>query len=139
MSPHAYTQLVRGFASRRTWTTAVALIVAGALVIHAAPPEHFVTAVIGGSLGFSLLFAWLFFHCGLRQLPQRQRGPFILVVLVVLSSLLVVQARAALALATEALRAQHSGAWTVPRARADERAPQRAGAVFTGRASSGSH
>lgn len=139
MSPHAYTQLVRGFASRRTRTTAVALIVAGSLVVHAAPPEHFVTAVIGGSLGFSLLFAWLFFHSGLHQLPQKQRGPFILVVLVVLSSLLIVQARAVLTLATEALLARNPGAWTVPRAGADEGAPPKAGAVFIGRASSGSH
>lgn len=111
MTPHAYTQFVKVFASHKTKTTAVALTVAGALVVLAAPPERFLTALVGGSLGFSILFAWLFFHCGLRQLPQRQRGPFLLVVLVVLSSLLVVQARAVLKLATESLHSQESRAW----------------------------
>ncbi|HEX5749594.1 MAG TPA: hypothetical protein VFZ09_25415 [Archangium sp.] len=108
MPAHSYTQLVKVLASRRTRTSAVALIVAGALVVQAAPPERFLTALAGGSFGFSLLFAWLFFHSGLHQLPERQRGPFLLVVLVVLASLLVVQARAALSLATEVLHSQAS-------------------------------
>ncbi|WPB75476.1 hypothetical protein KYC5002_41595 [Archangium violaceum] len=111
MTPHSYVQLVKVFASRRTRTSAVALIVAGSLVIQAAPPERFLTALAGGSLGFSLLFAWLFFHSGLRQLPERQRGPFLLVVLVVLSTLLVMQAWAALRLATEVLHSQEAHAW----------------------------
>ncbi|KFA94401.1 hypothetical protein [Archangium violaceum] len=111
MSTHSHAQLVKVLASRNTRTSAVALIVAGSLVIHAAPPERFLTALAGGSLGFSLLFAWLFFHSGLRQLPERQRGPFLLVVLLVLSTLLVVQAWAALRLATEVLHSQE------PRAR----------------------
>ncbi|HYO58880.1 hypothetical protein [Archangium sp.] len=135
---HAYTQLVKALASRKTRTTSVALIVAGALAIHAAPPERFVTAVVGGSLGFSLLFAWLFFHCGLHQIPERQRGPFILVVLGVLSALLVVQSRAVLALATGVLRPpQDARAWTDPRPGAGGEPPLEK-AVFTGRASSGS-
>ena len=134
MTPHAYTQLVKALASRKTKTTAVALIVAGALVIHAAPPERFLTALAGGSFGFSLLFAWLFFHSGLHQLPERQRGPFLVVVLVVLSSLLVVQARAALSLATEVLHSQESQAWSI-----QGPGPPREEAVLTGRASSGSH
>jgi hypothetical protein len=103
---HVYSQLVKAVASRKTRTTSVALLVAGALVIEAAPPERFHTAVVGGSLGFSLLFAWLFFHQGLPLLPSRQRGPFMLVVLVVLSALLVVQVRAVLALASEVLHTQ---------------------------------
>ncbi|AKJ00714.1 hypothetical protein ATI61_120113 [Archangium gephyra] len=110
MSAHSYTQLVKILASQKTKTSAVALIVAGALAIHAAPPERFLTALAGGSLGFSLLFAWLFFHSGLHQLPERQRGAFLLVVLVVLAALLVVQARAALSLATEVLHLQESHA-----------------------------
>jgi hypothetical protein len=126
---HAYSQLVKAFASRKTKTTAVALIIAGALVIQAAPPERLHTAVIGGSLGFSLLFAWLFFHRGLPQLPPRERGLFILVVLVVLSSLLVVQAHAVLELASEVLQAQASSTRGAPREVV----------TFTGRASSGSH
>lgn len=123
-----YSQLVKALASRKTKTTAVALLVAGALVIQAAPPERFLTAVVGGSLGFSLLFAWLFFHHGLRQLPPRQRGPFTLVVLVVLSSLLNVQLHAVLALASEALQAQASSAWAATPGEVT---------TFTGRASSG--
>jgi len=134
MPSHPYTQLVRILASRKTKTTAVALIVAGALVIHAAPPERFLTALVGGSLGFSLLFAWLFFHSGLSQLPERQRGPFILVVLVVLSALLVVQARAALRLATEVLHSQDVHAWHI-----QGPGPPWEEAALTGRASSGSH
>jgi hypothetical protein len=133
MTPHAYTQLVKALASRKTKTTAVALIVAGALVIHAAPPERFLTAVVGGSLGFSLLFAWLFFHSGLSQLPERQRGLFLLVVLVVLSSLLVVQARAVLRLATQVLHSQDAHAW-----RLQGPGPPPEEAVLSGRASSGS-
>lgn len=127
MSLHSYTQLVKVLASRKTKTTAVALLVAGALVIHAAPPERFLTALVGGSLGFSLLFAWLFFHSGLSQLPERQRGPFLLVVLVVLSSLLVVQSRAVLRLVSEVLHSQNS------------QGPPWEEAALTGRASSGSH
>ncbi|MCY1074697.1 hypothetical protein [Archangium lansingense] len=127
MCHHAYTQLAKLLASRKVKTTAVALLVAGALVIHAAPPERFLTAVAGGSLGFSLLFAWLFFHSGLRQLPERQRGPFLLVVLVVLSALLVVQARAVLSLATAALHSQ------------DSQGPPREEVVLSDRASSGNH
>jgi hypothetical protein len=133
MSAHSYTQLVKVLASRKTKTSAVALIVAGALVVHAAPPERFLTALAGGSLGFSLLFAWLFFHSGLHQLPERQRGPFLLVVLVVLASLLVVQARAALSLATELLHSQES-----PARRLQGPGPPREEEVLTGRASSGS-
>lgn len=110
MTSPPYVQLVKVFASRRTRTSAVALIVAGSLVIQAAPPERFLTALAGGSLGFSLLFAWLFFHSGLRQLPERQRGPFLLVVLIVLSTLLVVQAWASLRLATEVLHSQEAHA-----------------------------
>jgi hypothetical protein len=103
---HVYSQLVKAFASRKTKTTSVALIVAGALMVQAAPPDRLPTAVVGGSLGFSLLFAWLFFHHGLPLLPSKQRGPFTLVVLVVLSSLLVVQTHAMLALASEVLHGQ---------------------------------
>jgi hypothetical protein len=103
---HAYSQLVKAFASRKMKTTAVALIIAGALCIDAAPPERFHTAVVGGSLGFSLLFAWLFFQRGLPLLPSRQRGPCMLVILGMLSALLVIQAHAMLALAVEALHAQ---------------------------------
>jgi hypothetical protein len=106
MPPDTYAHIAKALASRRVRTTAVALLVAGSLVVNAAPPERFQTAVIGGSTGFSLLFAWLFFHRGIPQLPRKQRGPFILVVLVVLSLLLVVQARAVLALAAEVLRDQ---------------------------------
>jgi len=102
----AYAQLVKTLASRKVRTTTVALLVAGSLIVNAAPPERFHTAVIGGSTGFSLLFAWLFFHRGVPQLPQKQRGPFILVVLVMLSLLLVIQVRAVLVLATEVLRSQ---------------------------------
>lgn len=108
--PDAYAQLVKALSSRRVRTTAVALLVAGSLVINAAPPERFQTAVIGSSTGFSLLFAWLFFHLGVPQLPQKQRGLFILVVLVMLSLLLVVQAQAAISLAAEAL--QHQALYT---------------------------
>ncbi|WP_257452440.1 hypothetical protein [Archangium lipolyticum] len=104
--PYVHAQLIKALASRWVRTSAVALLVAGSLVVNAAPPERFQTAVIGGSTGFSLLFAWLFFHRGIPQLPCKQRGPFILVVLVMLSLLLVVQARAVLSLATEAFRSQ---------------------------------
>ncbi|HEX8821154.1 MAG TPA: hypothetical protein VF794_14590 [Archangium sp.] len=125
-----YLQIVKALASRKLRTTAVALIVAGALGIEAAPPERLHTAVVGGSLGFSLLFAWLFFHHGLPQLPQGQRGPLTLVVLVVLSALLIIQARAVLALASEVLQLQAS--------RPGVTAPRGQAAAFTGRASSGS-
>lgn len=125
---HVSSQLVKALASRKTKTTAVALIIAGALVIQAAPPERLQTAIVGGSLGFSLLFAWLFFHCGLPQLRPRERGPFTLVVLVVLSSLLVVQAHAVLELASAVLQAQTSSTRGAPGEVA----------TFTGRASSGS-
>ena len=106
-----YLQFARALASRKTRTTAVALIVAGALAIEAAPPEHLCTAIVGGSLGFSLLFAWLFFHHGLHQLPREQRGPLTLVILLVLSGLLIIQAHAVLTLAAELfqLQARRSG------------------------------
>lgn len=111
-----YLQLVRALASRKTRTTAVALIIAGALGIEAAPSERLPTAIVGGSLGFSLLFAWLFFHHGLTQLPQKQRGPLTFVVLVMLSALLIIQARAVLSLAAEVLQLQASrNGGTVPR------------------------
>jgi hypothetical protein len=107
MTP-SYPQLVKVLASRRTRSTAVALLVAGALVIHAAPAERFPTAAVGGSLGFSLVFVWLFFHCGLSHLPPRQRGPAILLVLVVLSLLLFLQVHALVVLAGEMLRSRAS-------------------------------
>ncbi|HEX8539299.1 MAG TPA: hypothetical protein VF664_17665, partial [Cystobacter sp.] len=93
-------------ASRKVRTTSIAFLVAGSLVVNAAPPERFPTAVIGGSTGFTLLFAWLFFSRGISQLPQKQRGPLLLVVLVMSSLLLVVQARAVLSLADAVLQSQ---------------------------------
>ncbi|HEY0096829.1 MAG TPA: hypothetical protein VGB96_21055, partial [Archangium sp.] len=101
-----YLQLARALASRKTRTTAVALIVAGALAIEAAPPERLPTAIVGGSLGFSLLFAWLFFHHGLPQFPREHRGPLTLMILVVLSVLLIIQAHAVLALVHEVFQLQ---------------------------------
>ncbi|PTL82284.1 hypothetical protein [Vitiosangium sp. GDMCC 1.1324] len=131
-----YTQLVRALASRRTRSTTVALLVAGALVIHAAPPEYLPTAVVGGSLGFALVFTWLFFHSGISRLPPRHRGPLLLGVLVMLSLLLLAQVYAVLALAGEVLQTQalqsRSARWSTGGAQPEE-------AVFTGRASSGSH
>ena len=106
---HVYAQLVKAVASRKMKTTAVAFIVAGALMVQAAPPERFHTAAVGGSFGFSLLFTWLFFHQGLPLLPSKQRGLFTLVVLVMLSSLLVVQTHALLALAFELTDRASSG------------------------------
>ncbi|OJH40890.1 hypothetical protein [Cystobacter ferrugineus] len=101
-----HAQIARALASRKVRTTTIALLVAGSLVVNAAPPERFHTAVIGGSTGFTLLFAWLFFHRGIPLLPQKQRGPLILAVLVMLALLLVVQARAVLDLATGVLQSQ---------------------------------
>lgn len=101
-----HAQLAKALASRKVRTTTIALLVAGSLVVNAAPPERFPTAVIGGSAGFTFLFTWLFFNRGISQLPQKQRGPLILVVLVMLSLLLVAQARAVLSLTTAVLQLQ---------------------------------
>lgn len=101
-----HAQLTKALTSRKVRTTTIALLVAGSLVVNAAPPERFHTAVIGGSTGFTLLFASLFFNRGISQLPQKQRGPLMLAVLVLLSLLLVVQARAVLSLADTVLQSQ---------------------------------
>ncbi|ATB41722.1 hypothetical protein CYFUS_007192 [Cystobacter fuscus] len=99
-------QIARTLTSRKVRTTTIALLVAGSLVVNAAPPERLPTAVIGGSTGFILLFAWLFFNRGISQLPQKQRGPLILVVLVMLALLLVVQARVVLSLVDTVFQSQ---------------------------------
>ncbi|WNG19414.1 hypothetical protein [Cystobacter fuscus] len=98
--------ITKALVSRKLRTTTIALLVAGSLVVNAAPPERFHTAVVGSSTGFTLLFAWLFFEKGIPQLPQKQRGAFILVVLVMLALLLVVQTRAVLSLADAVLQSQ---------------------------------
>lgn len=101
------TSVARVLGSKRVPIAGVAILVAGYVVTTVAPEGSEKNAAIAASAGVLMLFIYFFFH-KLNSFSESQRGPLAIVVLVVSSVLLIVQARAAIELIQAVIESRHS-------------------------------